>query len=236
MVEAEAAQRGVLQAILSLHTDGTFTAVLDEFYRSVVPKYFALDLPIVEPPVFNEPPEPPTMGSYDRFSRDRRQRHQEYEDALQAWAQRFRLTRDMKETGECLPWILDFGRALCKGPPFTVVSDSQKRGKMPPPGDWVHMEQPNPRKENFSDWLRRNRSALKEPYSTVRERQRPPAYPDPAKRKPEHYRWFVLNVCGGLKRGEIVKMLNLPVQEDAIRKGIDWRTVRACRQAAQCRP
>jgi hypothetical protein len=59
MVETEAAQRGVLQAILSLHSDGTFTALLEDFYKSVLPKYFALDLP--KEPVFNEPLSHPPL-------------------------------------------------------------------------------------------------------------------------------------------------------------------------------
>jgi hypothetical protein len=61
---------------------------------------------------------------------------------------------------------------------------------------------------------------LKDHYSAVRQRQRPRAYPDPSKRKPDHYKWFVLSVCAGLNPGEIANKLSLPVQEDAVRKGI----------------
>ena len=221
MAQTEAAERGVIRAIQSLHADGTFTTLLKDLDESVLPKFVALDLPIVEEPVFNVPPEPPVkIGPYDRFSRDRRQRHSEFESALQQWARRFRLTRDLTETGEGLPWILQFGRALCEGTGFTLAAEP-RTVKMAPPGGWVHLDAPNPAKENRSDWLSRNRGALREHYSAVRKRQRAKPYPNQTKRNPDHYRWFVLHVCGGLKPGHIADKLGLlNVQEDAVRKGI----------------
>jgi hypothetical protein len=220
MVETEAAQRGVLQAILSLDSDGTFTALLEDFYKSVLPKYFALDLP--KEPVFNEAPEPPTTGPYTRYSRARHQRHTDYEDALRQWGCRFRLTVDLTETAECFPWILEFGSALCEGRPLNVVPEPRTGTGMPPPGGWVRLAEPDTANENPSDWIRRNSPALKEHYRAVHKRQRSRAYSDSAKRKPDHYKWFVLHVCGGLKPGSIAEKLGLTdVQDDAVRKGVN---------------
>jgi hypothetical protein len=225
MVEPEAAQRGVLQAILELHERGIFTRLLDDFYSSILPKYFALNSPVFEEPVFGEQPEPVPIGSYARSSRDRRQRQTEYEDALQLWARRFRLTRDETETGECLPWILDFGQARCEGRLIEVELKSRTGTRMPPPGGWVRLDEPNTSKENPSDWISRNTPALREHFRKVHERQRSRSYPNPAKRKPDHYKWFVLRVCGGLKFQEIADAIGWSVGEDAVRNGVN--TVRA---------
>jgi hypothetical protein len=219
MVEAEAAQRGVLQAILSLHEDRKFTALLDDLCASVQPKYFALNLPIPQEPELGVPPEAAPLGSYARSSRDRRQRQAEYEDALQQWARRFRLTDDLTETGECLPWILDFGRRACEDRSFTVPPGRRAGERVPPPwGSAIPASGPN---EKLPEWFARIRPLALALRRAARQQQRSRPYPDPAKRNPDHYRWFVLRVCGGLTPGKILERLNIhDADESTIRKAV----------------
>jgi hypothetical protein len=221
----EAAQRGVLEAILSLYDDGILTAVLDEFYRSVLPAHFALLMPVPEDSPLNESPDIPSLGSYTRSSRIRERQNREFEAALGAWACKFRLTGDLTETGECLPWVLEFGRRACQGRQFSIPPVSPSRGssttpiKGPPPWGW-QPSNPDTDREGVAAWLDRIRPELKERYYARRREQRSRAYPDPEKRNPNHYRWFVLHVCGGMRPGQIAEALALNAQEDAVRKGI----------------
>lgn len=220
MSQTENAQRGVLRAILSLHSAGIFTALLADLYESVEPVYVVLNSPIEEP-LFGAPVEarPSPIGSYIQASRGRDRRREEFETALRRWAARFRLTCDLTESGECLPWALEFGRALCRGEQIDT-SPSRVPGRMRPPGGWVQLDDPDPEKETFLAWLDRIKPALRVHYSAERKRQRTRPFPDPAKRNPDHYRWFVLQVCGGRSLSEIADMLRISLQEDAVRKGI----------------
>lgn len=222
MGQTEAAERGIVDAILGLDNDAIFREPLNDLRRSVYPKYIALDLPLVEGPAFPALSPGCDIPQYAPYRAIRSQRHGEYESALQEWARRLRLTHDLTETGECLPWALEFGRALCSDRRVAVSSSPGVRGNMPPPGSWVRVDQPNPLLETRADWIRRIKPALIEHYSAVRKVQRARPYADSAKRNPGHYRWFVLAVCGGRKPQEILDLLTLPpdMGPDTIRKGI----------------
>jgi hypothetical protein len=218
MVEKEAAQRGVLQAIVDLHNEGMFTAVLDDFYRSVLPRYFALDLP--DPPLFNPVPKPQLpIGRYERRSRDRRQRLSEFEYELQQWARQFRLTHDWTKTGEPFPWILEFGRRACKDRTFTIPSVRRSGPRSSPP--WgLPVDGPKP-DERFPAWLARIRRALRAWYSLMRKQRRSRAYSDPAKRNQDHYRWFVLRMCGDITPTKLLEVLEIrDSDESTIRRAV----------------
>jgi hypothetical protein len=220
MVESAAAQRGVVQAIVSLHDDQIFTGLLDDLLNSVFPKYLALDSPIEEAPVFNQPAAGQTaIGRYTKSSHVREQRNREFDNALHQWARRFRLTDNLARTGEPLSWILEFGRRTCKDRTFTIPS-ARPAGKRPPPPSGLPVDWPKPN-ERCSEWLARIRPALRAWYQLTRKQQRSRSYPDPAKRNKDHYRWFVLRVCGGITPGKITELLGIPAaDESTIRKGI----------------
>ena len=217
MTTAEKAQRGVIEAILGLNQEGIFRAVLDHLLDCVYPMYLVLNSPILEEPTFGPPPDPPRYAPHRAI---RFQQHEDFENALRKWAQRFRLTRDLTETGECLPWALDFGRALCSGKSVVLSSEPHIGQEMPPPGGWLRVGEPNTLTETRGVWLHRIKTELKEHYAAAHKRQRARPYADPAKRKPVHYRWFVLAVCGDCTPGNVAKTLNVELQDDAVRKGI----------------
>jgi hypothetical protein len=217
MVETEAAQRGVLTAIVGLHEDRTFTEVLDEFRASVLPKYRALEVTAAEIRPVTADSSP--LGRYIGYSAARRRQLAEFDEALEHWARWFRLTHDLSKTGECLPWILDFARSRCERRSFDVAPGRRRGKRGPPPWGWF-LDPPNPAKESFSRWAARIRPALKEWYSDARKRQQSRSYANPAKRNPDHFRWFVLHVCGGWKPRKIIDELTLRVDDDAVRKAI----------------
>jgi hypothetical protein len=91
---------------------------------------------------------------------------------------------------------------------------------MPPPWGWP-IDAPNPEEERFSQWVKRIRPELRKWYSDTREQQRSRSYPDPAKRNPDHFKWFVLSVCAGLGPSKIAEILKMPAaDESTVRKGI----------------
>ena len=220
MVKPEAAQSGVLQAILDLHASGKFTSLLTGLDDSVRPKFGALNLPIASEPVFGVQPEPQApIGSYARSSRDRNERLREFDDALRAWARRFRLTRDLTKTGECLPWVLDFARARCENGSFTIPLGPRRGKRMQPPwGSVIPAPGPN---EKLPAWVARIRPLFMELRRAAQERQRSRSYPDPANRTTDHYKWFVLKVCGGLTPGKILEVLEMRRRDEStVRKGV----------------
>jgi len=148
MAQAENAQRGVIEAILGLDQEGIFHAVLDHLLDCVYPRCLVLNSPILEEPAFGPPPDPPRYAPHRAI---RSQQQEDFDNALREWAQRFRLTQDLTETGECFPWALEFGRALCSRKPVTLLSEPSVTTKMPPPGGWF-ISGPNPSKESFSPW------------------------------------------------------------------------------------
>jgi hypothetical protein len=214
MINAEAAQRGVLQAIRDLHVDGTFTAVLTDFYASVLPKYLDLNLTSAS--------EQSSNGSYGQHRQDWVRRQYDFVFTLQKWARKFRLTEDLTEAGEPLPWILDFARQFCESRSFDSVIDVGVKEKMPPPASpgwgWVLLDEPDT--PTASVWIKRNLPALKEHYRSVRERRRSPRPAHPAKGNLDHYKWFVLHVCGGLKPNQIAERPGMRRDLSVIRKGI----------------
>jgi hypothetical protein len=176
MVDAQAAQRGVLEAIWNLHHDGTFTAIINDLWTSVFPKYLAIETPAFEESSFYDPGREPTMAPYVSTWRKREPRRLEFEDALRAWVRRFRLTADLTETGDCLLWVLDFGRALCEGRPAIGAPEPRTAARMPPPWGMARLDEPNPAAESRSDWLRRIEPTLYDHYAAVRKRQRSRPY------------------------------------------------------------
>lgn len=222
MVETEAAQRGVIDAIRSLDVNGEFTVILSTLSTSVFPKYLAVDACSLGN--HEDAMSPPsrtggTIGSYRQLSREHQYRQTQFENALQEWARQFRLTRHLTDVGECLPWILDFGRRRCAGTPEPFRPKAHRGGQMHPPGA-CFLEEPH-RTEKFSDWAHRIRPVLKVWYSAAGERQRPRHQRDSSKRNPDHYKWFVLHICGGLPPKAIADRCCLQRTDDAIRKGID---------------
>jgi hypothetical protein len=213
MTEAENAQRGVIDAILVLHDDGIFRTVLYALWA----KWIVINNPR-EAPVFGPPPDPPRYASSRVI-----QRHNEFEAALREWAQRFRLTQDLTRSGECFPWALDFGRAVCADKPFAPSAHYVKGVKMPPPGDWVSLNRPKP-DENFSDWEKRIRPSLKAWYKKC-TRQIPK---QSRQKNPDRYKWFVLHVCGDGSYDQIALSMSAirahrtwAVTGEAVRKGIE---------------
>lgn len=228
MLETHVAIRGIVDAVYGLHNEGKFTDLIGSLYETVLPKYVALNSPLggaiscfdTTDPLAASPARIPPPGSYVRYSREFALRRADFEGALQEWAREGHLTCDLTTSGECLPWAIEFGRALCEGRPFAVAEPNRPSAPMPPPtGKWPICN-PNPAKENRSDWERRIRGTLRQWYSAERKRQRSNPYPDPGKRKPDHYKWFVLHVCGGYSYNKIAEVLGVPVQADAIRKGV----------------
>jgi hypothetical protein len=227
MVETHVAIRGVVSAILDLHSEGTFTDILDSLFDIVNLRSAALDSAFREEdpsPHFDVGPDllpvprPPKRGSYVENRRKSQLKHAAHEDGLREWAGRFHLTNDLSENGERLTWAIDFARALCAGKHYDPPEPS--RGQGPPPmGPWYRLT-PNPTKESRSDWERRIRPTLRQWYEAERKRQRSKSYPNPAKRKPDHYRWFVLYVCARYSYNGIAELLGIPVQPDAVRKGV----------------
>jgi hypothetical protein len=203
-----------------LHTAGTFTNVLNELYGVVRPKYLAVGAPTTEGLELDG------LGSsisYVASSSRHRSKADEYEEALQQWGCRFRLTHDLTETGKPFPLILEFGRSWCEGRLFFAPREPSRRPPvptMPPPGGWVIAE-PDPRGENFSQWVERIKPQLRSWYGAVRERQRSKSYPNPAKRASRHYEWFVLSICRQKTARAIADDLAVRVVEDTFRIGED---------------
>jgi hypothetical protein len=232
----EAAQKGVLEAILELNSTKVFTNVITNLYGSVLPAYVRASAlrdrgtgkgqgvgkgQISTQPslVFSAQPS----GSW-RFSQ------QELKEALQAWARRFRLTDNLRETGECLPWILDFGYALCQeidptanpariGLPKLIDLQALRDGFTVP--------NPDPQNENRSEYRERVRPLLDGRYGAALDILRSKPFRD--KRNTDHYKWFVLRVCANkFTYSRIVQQLGpmLPQAKadrltvDAVRKGI----------------
>jgi hypothetical protein len=231
--QLEAVQNGVLTAICELHAKGKSTKVVANLLDSVLPKYVELCWPLDEADIEGDALTPPwerssTLGAYARHSKanarrstDRRLRQQKFEEALGHWAQQFRLTDDLTGTGHPLPWIVEFGRALCGGKSYHVpvarTHGADRTHFTPPPGG-PRVPEPNPKTENFSEYVERVKGALHAQYSAVREQQR--SNPRPGKRNPSHYKWFVLHYCDSKRPGEIANLLGAAIQEDTIRKGI----------------
>jgi hypothetical protein len=230
----EAAQKGVLDAILELNSTRVFTNVITNLCESVLPAYVAasasLDRGVVtgQGVGSGQPSTPSTLMS-SQPSGDWRLSQPEFREALQAWARRFRLTDNLRETGECLPWILDFGYALCQdidptanpariGLPILIDLQALRDG--------FTVHNPDPQKENRSEYRERVRPLLDGRYDAALDLLRSKPLQD--KRNADHYKWFVLHVCASMTYSRIVQQLGAMLPQakadrltvDAVRKGI----------------
>jgi hypothetical protein len=223
----EAAQNGVLDAILELHSTKLFPNVIDDLFENVLAEYLiasaSLDRGVGQGQgvVEGQTATPPSLMSLGQRLDDRH-RSPPLELALHAWARRFHLTDKLSETGECLPWILKFGRELCGDKLYRVPESHEKSAHsfpvdLQPRREGIQVPDPKPG-VNFSDYVKSVKRMLKAHYAAVRKRGR--SKPPQDKRNRDHYKWFVLNVCGGFKFPQIADMLDAQVQDDAIRKGI----------------
>jgi hypothetical protein len=225
----EAAQNGVLDAILELHSTKLFPNVIDDLLNSVFPHYLTPSTPLDwgigqgQGVVEGQNSSPPQIMSWGQRPDDRDWSPPALEIALQAWARGFRLTHDLSETGECLPWTLKFGRELCDGKLYRVPESHEQSASSFPIDLQLRREgfqvpDPNPGVK-FSAYVNGVKSMLKAHYAAVRRRER--SKPPKDKRNRDHYKWFVLHVCGcgKFKLPQIADMLDAQVQDDAIRKG-----------------
>jgi hypothetical protein len=227
----EAAQNGVLDAILELHSTKLFPNVIDDLLNSVFPHYLtpstSLDWGVgqgqgVVKGQASTSPSP--FMSWGERPDDRRSTPPEAEVALQAWARRFRLTQDLSQTGECLPWIVEFGHELCEGRSYRVPAPGGHSAlnkfltEIVPRREGVEVTDPDTKVERRSDYLERVKDAHNPHYTALLQRLR--AKPRLDKRNREHYKWFVLRVCGELDLDKIPAKLGVRIELDTVRKGI----------------
>lgn len=227
--ENSAAQFGVLKAIQELHRKKLFTKVLNELKRTVFPKYRALlerdedEHDVLDPSLYLPARRSSGLGSYSSSAHNdatqkRKAAGREFEEALIKWARQFRLTCDQTDSGECPAWILDYGRNCCASNSVLPRLNPPDPIQMHPPGG---PSLPAPLKgEQFPKWRSRINHFLRGYYVWARRFPLARPYRDPFKRKPDHYRWFVLSVCEGLSASEIADRLHLETGSDTVRKGV----------------
>lgn len=213
------AQDGVLKAIEHLYRENVFPDLISNLLAQVFPKYWEAlhtrsellkgNADILAGPIVGQASgsDRPKLMARDVFDIPAVQ------SSLHEWAKRFRLTSNLSTSGESLPWVLEFGRALCKGERNSVVPVLQAFSS-----GGLHIPDPKP-DEKWSAYRRSGIELLRNHFKSVRSLQRRKNRLH--KREPSHYEWFVLQVCGRWTYRNIADRLSLQVGEDTIRKGVD---------------